>query len=398
MKPYDEYLLGLEKEEMVAELIQWVNINSSTDNIVGLAKMLARLKAAFSPLNCTMKEIPLPPYQTLDDHGNLKEHPLGNALFMQKRPEAPIQVFLGGHMDTVYPAHSPFQKAERVGDDVLNGPGVTDMKGGLMILLKTLETLEKTPFAKKIGWRVLINSDEEIGSPGSAGILKEMAKECTLGLIFEPALPNGSIVNERKGSLNFSVVSKGKSAHAGRDFHSGKNAISSLCRFIIEIEKLTNIETGVTVNVGKIHGGGPINIVPDLASCGVNIRMASAEDLPKIKEHLEKLVQEQGLILHINCERPPKPFESKHQPLFSALKVCGHDLGLKMHFQSSGGVTDGNLLFAAGLPCIDSLGAFGGEIHTHHEFLYIDSLVEKTKLASLFLMKLGKGTLWKQSS
>lgn len=395
----EKYLkwVSSEKERMIAGLTAWANINSGTGNLKGLATMLATLKEAFQKLGPKIQEIELQPYACFDDKGTLIQQALGKALYLTKREEAPIQVFLGGHMDTVFPANSPFQTAERIDADILKGPGVTDMKGGLMILLKALEVLEMSPFAKNIGWHVVINSDEEIGSPGSAPLLSKVAKKCRLGMIFEPCMASGALVNARKGSLNFTVLAKGKSAHAGRDFHLGKNAISALSHFILQAEQMTDLVRGITVNVGKITGGGALNIVPDLAVCGINVRVEHPQDLAKVKEQFQtiadRLNAEKGfsLLLHINSERPPKPFEEKHQALFHAFAGCAADLGRELMFQSSGGVTDGNLLFAAGLPTIDSLGALGGEIHTFDEFILLDSLVTKTELAALFLLKLAKG-------
>jgi glutamate carboxypeptidase len=396
MDLYAKYLrpLSSKKEQMADTLMRWVNINSGTGNLLGLSSMLTELKEAFSPLEPAMEEVELKPYACINDRGEPCEQPLGKALVLRKRESAPIQVFLGGHMDTVYPANSPFQTASRVDRDILKGPGAADMKGGLVILLNSLETLEMSPFAENIGWRVVINPDEEIGSPGSAPLIAATAKNCRLGLIFEPALPNGALVNARKGSINLSVIAKGKSAHAGRDFHLGRNAISALSHFILQVEALTDIDQGITVNVGKITGGESLNIVPDLAVCGLNVRMVHGKDLPILKEKIRSILEELNrkigfsLSLHIHTERPPKPFDKNHQALFAALNTCA-----PITTQPSGGVTDGNILYAAGVPSIDSLGALGGEIHTHNEFILLDSLVSKSELVSLFLMKLSQGEL-----
>lgn len=389
MATYDKFL-SFDKEKMTSQLISWADINSGTTNLAGLSQMRQVLKEAFLPLGCSVEEVELPPYACLNDEGVLVRQPLGKALYFSKRPEAARQIFLGGHMDTVYQADSPFQKVERRGD-ILQGPGVTDMKGGLLIMLKSLEALESSPFAENIGWHAVINPDEEIGSPGSERLLREVAGKCRLGLIFEPCMANGSFVNARKGSINLTVVSRGKSAHAGREFHLGQNAISALCHFILEADKLTG--EGITINVGKIKGGGPLNIVPDLAVCGVNVRVEKPEDMGKVKRRLQEIIEKAGfsLSLHFNSERFPKPFDKKTGELFAAFDKCAKEFGVNLHFQSSGGVTDGNGL---GIPAIDSLGPLGGGIHTFEEFVQLDCLVPKTQLASLFLMKLGSGEIW----
>src|SRR5690606_15405959 len=133
--------------------------------------------------------------------------------------------------------------------------------------------LEESPFKGKIGWQVFINSDEEVGSPGSKNILQQLAPNFDIGMVFEPPFPDGTLVSARKGSANYTIVAKGKAAHAGRDFDKGINAISSIIKFIKKVEKLTSPKLGTTVNIGFIEGGGPINIVPNSALCRFNIRL-----------------------------------------------------------------------------------------------------------------------------
>ena len=297
-------------------------------------------------------------------------------------------------MDTVYPPSSPFQKVERLDHNTLRGPGVADMKGGLLVMLKALETLENSPYAGKIGWEVLINPDEEVGSSGSEPLFLESAKRNHLGLIFEPAFADGSLVNERKGSANFTIVAHGKSAHAGRDFYMGRNAIILLSRCILGLDTLNNRYRQITVNVGSVEGGGALNIVPDLAICRVNVRMVNPDDLPLMKVSIQEMVNGSvppdgtSLTIYEHGGRFPKVFDEKSQALYNALKTCGESLGMDLKWQLSGGVTDGNILAHAGLPTIDSLGVIGGHLHTPEEFMLIDSLVERTRLTACFLMKL----------
>src|SRR5262249_7478016 len=150
------------------------------------------LKAAFTPLHADMQQIALSPRVIINAKGDESFAPLGNCLMLRKHPAAFIQVFLGGHMDTVFSTSSPFQKAVRSDDTTLHGPGAADMKGGLVVMLKALQALESSPYAGEIGWTVLVNADEELGSPGSRDLLKECASQCQLGLIFEPAYPDGA--------------------------------------------------------------------------------------------------------------------------------------------------------------------------------------------------------------
>lgn len=391
-------LLWLEnqKEEMIALVEQWANINSSSHNFEGLSQMLDLLTKAFSSLNCHIEQIPLPKRIKIDAKGGQTKEEGGIAFRAFKHLDAPISVLLGGHMDTVFSKNSPFQKAKRVNADILCGPGVADMKGGLVVLLKALEALENSSSAGKIGWEVIINPDEELGSPGSENLWRESAKKHAFGLLFEPSFPDGSIVIERKGSANFTVIAKGKAAHAGRDFHLGRNAITALSAFILEAEKLNDNEKGITLNIGFIEGGGPVNIVPDLAMCRINVRIKSAFELDMVRKKLHSLIaaanQKDGTILTLYEEtaRLPKHFDESHQQLYKKIEEAASELNMILSTTASGGVCDGNILSQEGLPNIDTMGVIGGNIHTHEEYLLTDSLVERAKLTAYFLMKVAK--------
>lgn len=395
MNPYSTPLQWIksQREPMIDLLTRWSNINSWSENSIGLTEMCMALQIAFATLEADMRIIPLSARLTVDSSGQLVEKSQGHALAITKHPHAPIRVFLGGHMDTVYPTDHPFQATERLNENILRGPGVTDMKGGLVVLLKSLEALEQSSLAGKIGWEVLINSDEETGSSGSEHLLIECAKRNHIGLLFEPSLPDGSLVSSRKGSINFTVIAKGKAAHAGRDFHKGRNAISALARFIINIEALNNTQKEITVNVGKIEGGKAVNIVPDLAICHCNIRIKDPEDMMLIMDTLHQKVasgeQQEGISLELyeNSARPPKPFDLKQQALFAAMHACGKELDLQLQWKPSGGVCDGNILSDEGLPTIDTLGVIGDHIHTSEEYVLLNSLTQRAALTTYFLMK-----------
>lgn len=211
-----------QKTEATALLIKWASINSWSENPSGLAEMAEVLKESFSPLADKTEEIKLPEWES---------KPLGNALLFSKRKSALNKILLGGHMDTVYPPNSPFQTCRIEGSNLI-GPGVADMKGGLVVLYLALAAFEKTH--PDLGWITIINPDEEIGSPGSRTLWKEQAKEVSLALLFEPSFSDGAIVTARKGSMNFHLTVSGTPAHAGRDFRKGKSAIKAISLFINE--------------------------------------------------------------------------------------------------------------------------------------------------------------------
>ena len=323
-------------------LKEWASINSGSDNLPGLARMLAALESRFSQLGASMELIDLAPRISLAENGDSISLPHGQALRLTKRPEAPIKVFLGGHMDTVYAPTHAFQSVEQLDSNTLRGPGVADMKGGLIVLLTALQAFEKHPSAKHLGWEVLINPDEEIGSIGSEPLFISAAKRNHLGLIFEPSFADGALVSSRKGSGNFTVVARGRPAHAGRDFHHGRNAIAPLAAFIVAANALSNLDKGITVNVGQVVGGGPVNVVPELAICRLNVRATAQEDFEETQQKLRTIASEikiEGVTLsfHQHQARNPKPFDAGCRRLFDQLNACANEEPLFARFVHENG-------------------------------------------------------------
>ena len=397
-KPYLDWIRS-RHATMVQQLLDWSHINSGSLNLTGLEVMRATLMDAFAILDGEMEEIELAPMVTVDATGNRAEIPLGKALRIVKRPDAPHRVLLSGHMDTVFGADHPFQQTEWLDDNTLNGPGVADLKGGLVVMLSVLRALERSPYAETIGWEVLINPDEEIGSPGSAPLLAESARRNHLGLIYEPALADGTLAGARKGSGNFTVVVRGRAAHAGREHHRGLNAIAALADVIGAVNALNGQRPGVTVNPAQIEGGGALNIVPDLAICRFNVRVADARERAWVEQELERIAaavdDREGfsLRMHGGFGRPPKALSAENLALFQKLADCGTELGIPVSWKPTGGCCDGNNLAAAGLPNVDTLGVRGGDIHSAKEFVLLDSLTERACLSTLFLLRLGAGEL-----
>jgi glutamate carboxypeptidase len=383
-----------QQDRMVSTVINWCNINSGSRNLNGLAAMSAALQSAFAPLGGDMRELDVAPETIVDNAGRSVAIPLGKAISIRKRPNARMQVFLGIHMDTVYGLEHLFQKVRRVDEHTLNGPGVADAKGGLCVMLITLEALEQSECAAQIGWEVLINPDEELGSPGSASLLTECARRNQVGLVFEPAYADGTLVGERKGSGNFSAIIHGKSAHAGRDFHQGRNAIHAAAELVIALEELNRLHPEMTLNVGRIDGGGPTNIVPDLAIVRFNARLPAHFQRERAEAELQRVIENvrrrEGIQVELSggFTSPARPMDVVTTRLYGQLADCGKEMGLAINWHSSGGVSDANKLAAAGLPVIDTLGPCGGNLHSDQEFLLTDTLTQKAKLAAMFLLKL----------
>lgn len=393
----------------VETLMRWSAINSGTTNLDGLKRMSEAIVDAFAPLGVTPEWLELPPAESIDERGNLVRSELGRGIHFVKRPDAPRQVFLCIHYDTVFDAQHPFQVPQRIDANTINGPGACDAKGGLVVMLAALRAIEvcsvaKPRAAEPIGWEVYLNPDEEIGSPGSAAFFREAGERHDVALLFEPALADGSLVGSRKGSGEFTVVVHGRAAHAGRDFHAGRSATVALAEVISRFDAL-NRELGasagdVTVNCGKIDGGGAVNIVPDLAIGRFNVRVGTIDEMRRVEESMRAIVREvegsrEGIRieLHGSFASPPKVVDERSQRLFDLALDCGRDLGMNLSFKPSGGTCDGNKLSAAGLAVLDSLGVEGGEIHSDREFVRIDSIARRAKLTALILARLAEATL-----
>lgn len=381
-----------QKDELIDLLINWSNINSFTENFEGMGRMAREVEKILIPLEAQFEHIPIPPLSKINNEGHLVEIPLSPVLRVIKHPSAPIKVFLSGHIDTVFPQDSTFQTAT-LHENKLVGPGVADMKGGILVMIKALELLEKSPHAGKIGWEMIVNTDEEAGSRSSEKLFRQAAARNDLGLVFEPSFPDGAMVKSRKGSANYTIIVRGRSAHAGRDFWQGRNAIIALSKVLLELNLINDSEKDITLNTGFITGGGPVNIVPNLAIAKINLRAVEKEEFEESKQLLLSMVKEaQFKDIHIDffChgERTPKVLDPGHQILFELINDCAKDLKLNLEWRSSGGVCDGSITAEAGLPTLDSLGVVGGGLHTHEEYMIISSLFERIKLTSHFLFKL----------
>jgi len=334
--------------------------------------------------------------ENIDPAGKTVKIKHGRHLHLTVRPTAPLQLLLTGHMDTVFGADHAFQQTHWIEDGVLGGPGVADMKGGLAVMLAALKAVEKSKGADRFGYEVVINSDEEVGSLSSAALLTQAAQGKHAALTYEPAaLPDGTLAGARPGSGNFSFVIKGKSAHAGRNPEDGRNAIVAAAELALRLEGL--IRDGLTVNSSRIEGGGPSNVVPDLAVLRVNMRPRTPEIEAEAKRQIEEIVAvvavERDVAIHAHggFGRPPKPMTAEMEKLFGLVKQAGADLGQQIGWKATGGVCDGNNIAACGVPVVDTMGVRGGKIHSMEEFLITGSLGERAALSALTILRIAEG-------
>jgi glutamate carboxypeptidase len=372
----------------------WAAVNSGSRNLPGLAVMADQLGHAFSLLPGDLSLVDPAPVEAVGADGRPALVPHGRHLHLSVRPEAPVQLLLTGHMDTVFPADHAFQTMRWIDDATLNGPGVADMKGGLAVMLAALSAIETAPGSVNIGYDVIINSDEEVGSPSSAALLRHAAHGKRAAFTYEPALPDGTLAGARAGSGNFAIVVTGRSAHAGRNPDDGRNALLAAADLALRLKAGSG--AGLSCNPARIEGGSPNNVVPDHAVLHVNFRPRTPqdEDLARrlINEAMAQVARshEVKIALHGGFGRPPKPMDAQAETLFQLVKRCGEDLSIAIAWRDTGGVCDGNNIAACGVPVVDTMGVRGGAIHSDAEFLIVDSLAERAQLSALALLRVAE--------
>ena len=380
---------------MLAQVEAWSAVNSGSRNLDGLAAMADLLAEAYGVLPGQVILKDAAPVEAMAPDGSLLPVAHGRNLHLKVRPDAPVQLLFTGHMDTVFGADHSFQETTWLDDGVVGGPGVADMKGGLSVLLRALEAVESVG-APELGYEVVINSDEEVGSPGSAALIAEAARGKKAALTYEPsALPDGTLAGARPGSGNFSIRITGRSAHAGRNPDEGRNAVLAAADLALRLAAAR--QDGLTVNPAKIDGGGPNNVVPDHAVLRVNMRprtpalQAQAQAL--LDEAVAAVATKHDVAIHVHggFARAPKPIDPAAAKLFALVKGAGAYLGQEIGWRDTGGVCDGNNIAACGIPVVDTMGVRGGSIHSSDEFLIVESLIERAQLSAVTILRLANG-------
>jgi glutamate carboxypeptidase len=315
------------------------------------------------------------------------------ARFAQSEAEGKVEAQgMGGilllcHMDTVFPlgtlAKMPFREA----DGKIYGPGVLDMKAGIVISLAAIEELQKKgELTHPV--TLLCTSDEETGSLTSESLIKELASESTLVLVLEAALLSGSLKTWRKGAGEFWVKVKGRAAHAGSAHTEGRNAIEEMAHQVLAIQKLTKYERQTTLNVGVIQGGTVSNVVPEEAVAQVDVRVMQAGEWERVEAEMRALrpmLDDTSIEITGGLNRPPMPFDETMQATFEKAKAIAETIGIELKAGGSGGVSDANFVAPLGIPVLDGLGAIGDGYHSEREFIFTDSLPERVKLLAALL-------------
>jgi glutamate carboxypeptidase len=382
-------------EAMLEQVLAWSAINSGSRNLDGLRRMAVLLADAFAGLPGDIRMEQPAEVEAVDEAGRASGIAHGQHLRVIVRPEAPVQLLFTGHMDTVFGADHAFQTTRTLEDGIIGGPGVADMKGGIAVMLAALKAVEASG-AQNLGYDIVINSDEEVGSLSSAALLAACARGKRAALTYEPAaLPDGTLAGARPGSGNFAIFVHGRSAHAGRNPEDGRNALLAAADLALRLARAKGPQ--LSINPSRIEGGSPSNVVPDLAVLRVNLRPKTAEDQQRAHSIIDSSIasvaddHDVQIAVHGGFARPPKPLSADAEALFALVRDAGADLGQAIGWQPSGGVCDGNNIAACGVPVVDTMGVRGGKIHSMEEYLIVESLAERAALSALTILRLAGG-------
>lgn len=292
------------------------------------------------------------------------------------------------HIDTVFPLGTlpkmPFYEK----DGKIFGPGVLDMKGGIVVALGAVASLREAGQMPQKPLTILFTSDEEVGSLTSRWLIEDLARRAEMVFVLESALVDGSIKTWRKGVGDFTVRVMGRAAHAGGDHALGRNAIEELAHQVIAIQKLTDYNLGTTLSVGKIRGGTATNVVPAEALAEVDMRVLQPGEAERVIAALKGLKPVlDGTSIEVSGElnRPPLPFNEINQAAFEKARQIALKIGLELKAGGSGGGSDGNFVAALGVPVLDGLGAVGEGYHSEREYIFKDSLPERANLLAALL-------------
>ena len=307
-------------------------------------------------------------------------------------------VLLLGHLDTVWPLGTLKGMPFRVDGERVWGPGVLDMKAGVAMALTAISVLQeqRNQGQQKLSRPVilLLNSDEEVGSNASRPLTEKLAKRCDAVFVLEPAQGlKGAYKTARKGVGNYSVQVKGVASHSGVDFERGHSAIVELARQIERITQFTELDRGITVNVGTVQGGTRSNVVAAEARAEVDIRVARAKDEARIEKHFRSLrVFDSKCSLHVEggLNRPPMERTRGTVALFKRAAAHAQELGFVLEEAATGGGSDGNFTSAIGVPTLDGMGAVGEGAHALHESLLLKHMAPRTALLAAMLADAGE--------
>jgi glutamate carboxypeptidase len=326
----------------------------------------------------------------------LTEYPLaqyGDCCLAILHGNGRARILLIGHLDTVYPDGTAAERPMRFENRHILGPGVCDMKAGLLIGLYAVRALQQVGFNDFDRIDFFLNTDEEIGSPASHSLYQPTAALADAALVLESARANGDIVSARKGDAVYRIEVRGRQAHAGVEIEKGANAILELTRCIQELSALNGRKPGTTVNVGVVGGGIRPNVVPDQAWAEVDVRFVTVAEGLTLDQTIRQIASRPvipGTHIEITggIEKNPMEKTASSAYLVDLIRGVGKQLGLSFQDVQTGGTSDGNFISETGIPTLDGLGPIGGRDHSPDEYLDVDSIVSRTALLAGFITEI----------
>jgi len=295
------------------------------------------------------------------------------------------RILLIGHMDTVFPDGTVAARPYRVEGTLAFGPGVSDMKGGLLAGHYAVRCLQDLVFDDFDSINYVCNPDEEIGSPFSGPLIREIAAEADVCFVLEGARENGDIVSSRKGVMDIQLFVRGRAAHAGVEPERGRSATLQAAHTAIALHELNGRWPGVTVNVGVIHGGTRPNVVAEDCLLRVDVRSPTASSFREVVAQIERLaadttVPDTSIEMVPQASFPPMEKTEGTARLAELAKAIARELGFDVRDAATGGASDANPVAGMGVPTLDGLGPVGGADHSSAEWLDLDSVVPRMAL------------------
>lgn len=366
---------------MLTFIEKLVNIDSSSYDKEGVDQIGRILQDNYTALGFHVKVIPQENY--------------GNHLVIQHKEAKNPNIVIIAHMDTVFPKGTAIERPFKIEGNRAYGPGVIDMKSSQAAVLYAIKALLNEGHKGYKNIKIILNSDEEIGSPTSRSLIESEAKGMRYALVMEPARKDGSLVTARRGKGNYTLIVEGKAAHSGIEPEKGRSAIEELAHKIIQLHELSDHENGISVNVGLIEGGSSANTVSDHAEAQIDVRMKEIEQVEIIEERLEEIcstteVSGTKIVLEGEMNRPPMEKNKKTRALLRIIQDVGDEIGIEIEDTATGGGSDASFTSSLGVATIDGLGPVGGNAHSDKEYLEIPSLVERTLLLATIIERLSK--------
>ncbi|MFW6026218.1 MAG: M20 family metallopeptidase [Candidatus Woesearchaeota archaeon] len=367
-------------DNYLKELEYIVNIDSGSYYLKGIEEIVKYFKQKYKDVGLFIDEL------------NFNEE-VGPCLEVKNKKNEDYDILLLGHMDTVFPKGTVKKRPFKIEGEYAYGPGVSDMKSGILSAYYVIDLLKKENKLKDISICIALNSHEEISSIYSRKWIEKLSKKSSYVFTLESARPNGALVLERKGLGKYNVDFMGKAAHSGVEPQKGISAIQELAQWIIELHDLTDFKTGTTVNVGKVVGGTAANVVAEQAEAKIDFRFKDINEAEKVINKVNNLKSNpflSGIKVDLDggVKRPPMNSNEKTEYLCNIIEKVGKKLNIDIKWAYTGGGSDANFSAALGIPTIDGMGPVGGGFHSSKEFLDLKTIEPRIELLKRVIEKI----------